>query len=68
MVVCLAYFWLVNLGTVALLEGWDALIHRTDRCDLSLFSLGLALLDHFTNHSIPIPVCFPLPERMKAEG
>jgi hypothetical protein len=55
---CLAYLWLVYLGTVAKLEGWDELIHRTDRTDLSLFSLGLALLDHFTNHTLPIPVAF----------
>lgn len=55
---CLAYLWLVYLGTVAVLEGWDEIIHRTDRCDLSLFSLGLALLDHFNNQSLPIPVAF----------
>jgi hypothetical protein len=55
---CLAYLWLIFLGTVAVLEGWKVLIHRTDRCDLSLFSLGLALLDHFINHSMPIPVAF----------
>jgi hypothetical protein len=58
MVACLAYLWLVYLGTVAIVEGWDKIIHRTDRCDLSLFSLGLALLDHFVNLSMPIPVAF----------
>ena len=58
MIACLAYLWLVYLGTVAVLEGWDKIIHRAGRCDLSLFSLGLALLDHFTNHSLPIPVAF----------
>ena len=58
MAACLAYLWLVYLGTVAVLEGWVAVIHRTDRCDLSLFSLGFALLDHFTNHLLPIPVAF----------
>jgi hypothetical protein len=58
MVASLAYLWLVYFGTVALVQGWDRIIHRTDRCDLSLFSLGLALLDHFVNHSMPIPVAF----------
>jgi hypothetical protein len=58
MAACLAYLWLVYLGMVAVLEGWDEIIHRTDRCDLSLFSPGLALLDHFSNHSLPIPVAF----------
>lgn len=55
---CLAYLWLVYLGTVAHVEGWDEIIHRTDRCDLSLFALGLALLDHFVNQAMPIPVAF----------
>lgn len=58
MAACLAYLWLVYLGTLARLEGWVEIIHRTERCDLSLFSLGLALLDHFNNHAIPIPVAF----------
>jgi hypothetical protein len=58
MAASLAYLRLVYLGTVAVLEGWDKIIQRTDRCDLSLFSLGLALLDHFTNHVMPIPVAF----------
>jgi hypothetical protein len=39
-------------------EGWVAVIHRTDRCDLSLFQLGLRLLEHFLNQGIPIPVAF----------
>jgi hypothetical protein len=34
---CLAYIWIVFLGTLAILEGWVPVIHRTDRCDLSLF-------------------------------
>lgn len=55
---CLAYLWLVYLASHALEGGWDKLIHRTDRCDLSLFSLGLALLDYFMNHTLPIPVAF----------
>jgi hypothetical protein len=58
LVACLAYLWLVYLGTVARVEGWDKLIHRTNRCDLSLFSLGLALLDHFLNEDLPLPVAF----------
>jgi hypothetical protein len=39
---------------------WVKIIHRTDRCDWSLFRLGLALLDHFLNESLPIPVSFSL--------
>lgn len=53
---CLAYIWIVFLGVQAKREGWDKVIHRTDRCDLSLFQLGLRLLDHFLNEGMPIPV------------
>ena len=57
---CLAYLWMVYLGLEALRHDWVRLIHRTDRCDWSLFRLGLALLDHFLNESLPIPVSFNL--------
>lgn len=57
---CLAYLWMVYLGLVALRHDWVRLIHRSDRCDWSLFRLGLALLDHFLNESLPIPVSFNL--------
>jgi hypothetical protein len=43
----LAYLWMIFLGTLAVQEDWVKIIHRTDRCDLSLFQLGLALLEHF---------------------
>lgn len=58
---CLAYIWLIFLGVLAKRDGWIAIIHRTDRCDLSLFQLGLALLDHFLNEGLPIPVAFQVP-------
>jgi hypothetical protein len=58
---CLAYIWIIFLGTLAKRDGWSAIIHRTDRCDLSLFQLGLALLDHFLNEGFPIPVAFQVP-------
>jgi hypothetical protein len=59
---CLAYIWIIFLGTLALLEDWVSVIHRTDRCDLSLFQLGLRLLEHFLNEHIPIPVAFQMLE------
>lgn len=55
---CLAYIWIVFLGTLAVRQGWNKIIHRTDRCDLSLFQLGLKLLEHFLNEDIPIPAAF----------
>ena len=57
---CLAYLWIVYLGLTALREDWVKVIHRTDRCDWSLFRLGLALLDHILNEQLPIPVSFTL--------
>jgi hypothetical protein len=57
---CLAYLWIIYLGTVAQDEGWLARIHRQHRCDLSLFQLGLRLLDYFLNHDHPIPSTFKI--------
>ena len=34
------------------------MIHRRKRCDLSLFQLGLRMLEHFLNEELPIPVQF----------
>lgn len=59
---CLAYLWIIYLGLTALREDWVRLIHRADRCDWSLFHLGLALLDFFLNEELPIPVSFTLSE------
>ncbi|MHB0988661.1 MAG: transposase [Bellilinea sp.] len=57
---CLAYLWIVYPGLVAIRKDWTKVIHRSDRCDWSLFRLGLALLDHFLNEDLPIPVSFTL--------
>ena len=58
---CLAYLWIVFLGAFAKAQNWVSIIHRPDRCDLSLFQLGLELLEHFLNENIPIPVAFQMP-------
>jgi hypothetical protein len=55
---CLGYMWIVFLGALAIHDDWVKTIHRTDRCDLSLFQLGLDLLEYFLNERIPIPVSF----------
>lgn len=63
---CLAYLWMIYLGAMALRTHWRKVIHRTDRCDLSLFQLGLRLLEHFLNQALPLPVAFqPTPARSK---
>src|SRR5262249_42561949 len=55
---CLAYIWVVYLGSLCEKEGWREDIHRKKRCDLSLFQLGLRILEHFLNEELPIPVQF----------
>jgi len=57
---CLAYIWIVYLGYTAQQEGWMAYLHRTDRCDLSLFQLGLRFLEQLLNEDLPIPFSFHL--------
>jgi len=55
---CLAYLWIVGLGLWSLSNELHKVVHRTDRCDLSLFQLGLRVLDHLLDFSLPIPVAF----------
>lgn len=55
---CLAYIWIVYLGAYAIENNYLPLIHRSDRCDLSLFQLGLRLLDYLLDFHKPIPVSF----------
>lgn len=55
---CLAYIWVVYLGSVCEKEQWRPIIHRRQRCDLSLFQLGFRLLEYFLNEEMPIPVQF----------
>jgi hypothetical protein len=58
---CLAYLWLVYLGVCALRDDWLPQIHRHDRCDLSLFRLGLRLLARCLKDDLPIPDGFLVP-------
>ncbi|MBM3152012.1 MAG: transposase [Chloroflexi bacterium] len=55
---CLAYLWLVYLGVWTIQQKLHTVIHRTDRCDLSLFQLGLRVIDHLLDHNLPLPVSF----------
>ena len=58
---CLAYLWLVYLGVCALRDDWLKRLHRRDRCDLSLFRLGLRLLARCLQDDLPIPAGFLVP-------
>ena len=55
---CFAYLWIIYLGALCEHEGWGRHIHRSDRCDLSLFQLGLRLLEYLLNEDRAIPVAF----------
>ena len=57
---CLAYLWIVYLGQTAVRKDQIKVIHRADRCDWSLFRLGLAWLDYLLNEELDIPVSFTL--------
>ena len=61
MAACLAYIWIVCLGALAIDTGIVRIIHRTDRCDLSLFQLGFKMLDFLMDYDHPIPFMFALP-------
>ena len=52
----LAYYCIIALGVRTIHEGWQRIIHRTDRCDLSLFQLGLRLLDLLLEEDITIEI------------
>ena len=51
----LAYIFIIYFGVYAVKNGFEKIIHRTDRCDLSLCQLGFRMVDHFLNkrHRIP---------------
>ena len=55
---CLAYIWIIYLGSVCEKDQWSPIVHRRKRCDLSLFHLGIRLLEHLLNEEMPIPVQF----------
>jgi hypothetical protein len=55
---CLAYIWIIYLGSLCEKDGWQEIIHRKGRCDLSLFQLGLRTLEYFLNEDFSIPVVF----------
>lgn len=58
---CLAYLWIVYLGVCATQQDWMQQLHRQDRCDLSLFRLGLRLLARCLKDHLSIPEGFLVP-------
>jgi len=52
---CMAYLFIIHFGIYAKLHGFHKTIHRTDRCDLSMFKLGQRFIDHLLGQSAKIP-------------
>lgn len=65
---CLAYLWVVCLGDWVMQTGKQGLIHRGDRCDWSLFRLGLAWIEYCLNEGQPIWTRFSLTKRRIAKS
>ena len=59
---CLAYLWIVCLGAWVRKSGQLSLIHRADRCDWSLFHIGLNWIEFCLNEGLPLRVQFRLDE------
>ena len=53
--VALAYVWMIYLGKLAMENRWKTLIHRTKRCDLSLFRMGRRLFKYFLKQGKALP-------------
>jgi hypothetical protein len=51
----LAYIGMVYLGELTKEKGWDKIIPRKDRCDLSLFTLGMCLLKRLLREGKTLP-------------
>lgn len=60
---CLAYVWMIYLGVQAKQDTETMrMIHRVDRCDLSLFQVGLRFLEHLFTQGESIPFGLVLPQ------
>lgn len=58
---CLAYIWMLKLGSFARQRpNLMRQIHRSKRCDLSLFQLGLRYLEYLLNFDLPLLFDFSL--------
>ena len=51
---CMAYIWIVLMGVQCRDSGNMAKVHRKDRCDLSMFTLGLRFIDFLVNNRLPL--------------
>jgi hypothetical protein len=57
----LAYVWVQSVAIFAQAQNWLAQFHRTDRCDLSVFQIGIRALHYAEREHKRVPVQFHLP-------
>jgi DDE family transposase len=57
----LAYVWVHEVAMFAESQDWVAQFHRTDRCDLSLFQIGLRAMHYAQREGKRIPMHLRLP-------
>lgn len=56
--VALLYIWLISIGTGTIRNGLRALVDRTDRRDLSIFQIGLRIIERCVINELPFQVLF----------
>jgi len=57
---CLAYILIIYFGILALNNNWNEQFHRKNRCDLSLFQLGIRAIDFQLNQKKKLKFGFQL--------
>jgi hypothetical protein len=57
----LAYLWVHEVAMFAQAQGWVTQFHRTDRCDLSWFQIGLRAMQYARRERKRIPMRLRLP-------
>jgi len=57
----LAYVWIHGAAGFAQAHGWVEQFHRSDRCDLGLFQIGLRAIQYALREGLRVPVSFLLP-------
>jgi Transposase DDE domain len=56
----LAYVWIHAAAGFAQVQGWVEQFHRSDRCDLGLFQIGLRAIQYALREGLRVPVSFVL--------
>jgi hypothetical protein len=57
----LAYLWVYAVAIFAQEHDWVEQFHRKDRCDLSLFQIGVRAIEYAVRAGIRVPIRFLLP-------